>query len=75
MHRYRSPNDGGDGRLRSGIEDDTDTGSSFYVKYNRTLHGKGERKLDTLTIQFLKKNIHYAKNRIEPKLKDEHMRN
>ncbi|XP_026399734.1 DNA replication licensing factor MCM3 homolog 2-like [Papaver somniferum] len=71
MHRYRSPNDGGDGRLRSGIEDDTDTGSSFYVKYNRTLHGKGKRKRDTLTIQFLKKYIHYAKSKIEPKLTDE----
>ncbi|KAI3969715.1 hypothetical protein MKX01_020276 [Papaver californicum] len=68
MHRYRSPNDGGDGRLRSGIEDDTDTGSSFYVKYNRTLHGKGKRKRGTLTIQFLKKYIHYARSRIEPKL-------
>ncbi|KAI3971864.1 hypothetical protein MKW92_052393 [Papaver armeniacum] len=40
MHRYRSPNDGGDGRLRSGIEEDTDTGSSFYVKYNRAFMGK-----------------------------------
>ncbi|MCL7030182.1 hypothetical protein MKW94_000113 [Papaver nudicaule] len=71
MHRYRSPNDGGDGRLRSGIEEDADAGSSFYVKYNRTLHGKGKRKRDTLTIQFLKKYIHYAKSTKEPTLTDE----
>ncbi|KAM1765733.1 hypothetical protein ACFX14_004819 [Malus domestica] len=38
------------------------------------LHGKKTdrgRKRDTLTIKFLKKYIHYAKNRIEPDLTDE----
>lgn len=38
------------------------------------LHGKKTergRKRDTLTIKFLKKYIHYAKNRIQPELTDE----
>lgn len=44
-----------------------------YVKYNRMLHGRNSnrRKKDTLTIQFLKTYIHYAKNRIHPELTDE----
>lgn len=44
-----------------------------YVKYNRMLHGRNSTrsKKDTLTIQFLKTYIHYAKNRIHPELTDE----
>lgn len=46
----------------------------MFVKYNRMLHGKRTQrgqKRDTLTIQFLKKYIHYAKHRIQPELTDE----
>ncbi|KAK9267946.1 hypothetical protein L1049_010383 [Liquidambar formosana] len=78
MHRYRSAIDGGeatlDGISSYGKEDDTDTGSSVFVKYNRMLHGKKTergRKRDTLTSKFLKKYIHYAKHRIQPDLTDE----
>lgn len=44
-----------------------------YVKYNRMLHGKktSRQEKHTLTIQFLKTYIHYAKNRIHPELTDE----
>ncbi|KAL6583884.1 hypothetical protein OROMI_003173 [Orobanche minor] len=51
-------------------------GSSVFVKYNRMIHGRKSdrgRKRDTLTIKFLKKYIHYAKNRIQPELTDEIM--
>ncbi|KAK6917209.1 MCM OB domain [Dillenia turbinata] len=80
MHRYRSTTDGGerglDGSTRYGNEDEADTGSSVFVKYNRMLHGKRTgrgQKQETLTIKFLKKYIHYAKHRIQPKLSDEAM--
>ncbi|XP_073048221.1 DNA replication licensing factor MCM3 homolog 2-like [Primulina eburnea] len=55
-------------------EDNTESGSSVFVKYNRMLHGERSdkgRKNDTLTINFLKKFIHYAKNRIQPELTGE----
>lgn len=78
MHRYRSVMDGGEGGLdgssRYGREDEVDTDASVFVKYNRMLHGKRTQrgqKRDTLTIQFLKKYIHYAKHRIQPELTDE----
>ncbi|KAL7142515.1 hypothetical protein ABFS83_08G128400 [Erythranthe nasuta] len=77
MHRYRSVVDGGtrlDDSLRQEGEDNSENGSSVFVKYNRMLHGKRSdkgRKRDTLTINFLKKYIHYAKNRIQPELTDE----
>ncbi|KAJ1387341.1 P-loop containing nucleoside triphosphate hydrolase [Sesbania bispinosa] len=78
MHRFRSAIDGGeaalDGSSRYGREDEADTDSSVFVKYNRMLHGKKTergRKRDTLTIKFLKKYIHYAKHRIQPELTDE----
>ena len=63
-----------DGGSRYGKDDEADTGSSVFVKYNRMLHGKKTergRKRDTLTIKFLKKYIHYAKHRIQPELTDE----
>lgn len=59
---------------RNEVEDDPEAGSTVFVKYNRMLHGKRSdrnRKRDTLTINFLKKYIHYAKNRIQPELTDE----
>ncbi|KAK2383744.1 Minichromosome maintenance (MCM2/3/5) family protein [Trifolium repens] len=78
MHRFRSAIDGGeaahDGSARYGREEEADTESSVFVKYNRMLHGKKTdrgRKRDTLTINFLKKYIHYAKHRIQPDLTDE----
>ncbi|GAB4828625.1 MCM DNA helicase complex subunit [Ancistrocladus abbreviatus] len=78
MHRYRSALDGGDGLLdgssQHAREDEAETGSSVFVKYNRMLHGKKTergRKRDTLTINFLKKYIHYAKHRVQPELSDE----
>uniref|UniRef100_A0A1D1YJK2 DNA replication licensing factor MCM3 n=1 Tax=Anthurium amnicola TaxID=1678845 RepID=A0A1D1YJK2_9ARAE len=76
MHRYCP--DGGigmlDGSSRYTEEDDGDT--AVFVKYDRMLHGqekkRGRRaKAEKLTIKFLKKYIHYAKNRIQPKLTDE----
>ncbi|KAK9706936.1 hypothetical protein RND81_07G162000 [Saponaria officinalis] len=76
MHRYRSALDGGDGILDGtyGREEEMDAGSSVFVKFNRMLHGKKAhkgRKQDTLTINFLKKYIHYAKHRVQPELSDE----
>ncbi|KAL9232259.1 hypothetical protein vseg_007387 [Gypsophila vaccaria] len=76
MHRYRSALDGGDAILDGsyGREEETDGGSSVFVKFNRMLHGKKVhkgRKQDTLTINFLKKYIHYAKHRVQPELSDE----
>jgi DNA replication licensing factor MCM3 len=65
-----------DGSARYGREEEADTESSVFVKYNRMLHGKKTdrgRKRDTLTINFLKKYIHYAKHRIQPDLTDEVM--
>jgi DNA replicative helicase MCM subunit Mcm2 (Cdc46/Mcm family) len=48
----------------------------FFVKYDRMLHGQDRRrdkkaKQDRLTVKFLKKYIHYAKNLIQPRLTDE----
>ncbi|XP_021763929.1 DNA replication licensing factor MCM3 homolog 2-like [Chenopodium quinoa] len=77
MHRYRSQLDGGDGTLDNsqyGGEEEVDAGSSVFVKFNRMLHGKKAqrgRKQETLTINFLKKYIHYAKHRVQPELSDE----
>lgn len=77
MHQYRSVADGGTNlgdSSRNEVEDDPEAGSTVFVKYNRMLHGKRSdrsRKRDTLTINFLKKYIHYAKNRIQPELTDE----
>ncbi|GFP94919.1 DNA replication licensing factor mcm3 homolog 2 [Phtheirospermum japonicum] len=77
MHRYRTVVDGGmrsDESSRHDGEEDSETGSAVFVKYNRMLHGRKSdkgRKRDTLTINFLKKYIHYAKNRIQPELTDE----
>ncbi|CAA6670084.1 unnamed protein product [Spirodela intermedia] len=77
MHRYCP--DGGigvhDRSSRYAEEDDGDAAAVF-VKYDRVLHGqerkRGKRtKIEKLTIKFLKKYIHYAKNRIQPKLTDE----
>lgn len=67
----------GDGTLDNsqyGEEEEVDAGSSVYVKFNRMLHGKKAqrgRKQETLTINFLKKYIHYAKHRVQPELSDE----
>ncbi|KAJ8549358.1 hypothetical protein K7X08_033065 [Anisodus acutangulus] len=76
MHRYRSQIDGGGSALddNSRYEEQNDKEEMpVYVKYNRMLHGRNSsrRKKDTLTIQFLKTYIHYAKNRIHPELTDE----
>lgn len=63
-----------DGNARYEQENEAETGSTIFVKYNRMLHGRKTdrgRKRDTLTINFLKKYIHYAKNRIQPELTDE----
>ena len=56
-------------------EEDADAAAVF-VKYDRVLHGQERKrgkktKRERLTIKFLKKFIHYAKNRIQPKLTDE----
>lgn len=63
-----------DGSSRYGMDEEADTGSQVFVKYNRMLHGRKSnrgQKRDTLTIKFLKKYIHYAKHRIQPDLTDE----
>ncbi|VVB08139.1 unnamed protein product [Arabis nemorensis] len=75
MHRYKNDRGeaGPDGSLPYAREEDGE--SEVFVKYNRMLHGKkkrrGQTNEKTLTIKFLKKYIHYAKHRIEPKLTDE----
>ncbi|CAL1410524.1 unnamed protein product [Linum trigynum] len=79
MHRYRSAIDAGeaavdDASARYAREEDAETDTSVFVKYNRMLHGKKTdrtRKRDTLSINFLKKYIHYAKHRFQPELTDE----
>lgn len=63
-------------------EEDGEANAAIFVKYDRMLHGQDRRrgkkaKQDRLTIKFLKKYIHYAKNLIQPRLTDEvtvHMR-
>lgn len=57
-------------------EEDGDANAAIFVKYDRMLHGQDRRrgkkaKQDRLTIKFLKKYIHYAKNLIQPRLTDE----
>ena len=53
-------------------DDEGDANSTVFVKYNPMLYGtKTSRKRETLTIDFLKKYIHYAKHRIQPELTDE----
>ncbi|KAG0469240.1 hypothetical protein HPP92_018568 [Vanilla planifolia] len=79
MHRYCAEG-AGIGSFGKGFryteEDDGDVNAPIFVKYDRVLHGH-ERKMgkrnknERLTIKFLKKYIHYAKNRIQPKLTDE----
>ncbi|KAL1193732.1 DNA replication licensing factor MCM3 [Cardamine amara subsp. amara] len=75
MHRYQNDRGvaGSDGSLPYGREEDGE--SEVFVKYNRMLHGernrRGQTKDKTLTIKFLKKYIHYAKNRILPEITDE----
>nr|CAD1826666.1 unnamed protein product [Ananas comosus var. bracteatus] len=79
MHRYCA-DDRGIGSLdktsRYTEEDDGDANAPIFVKYDRVLHGQKRKrgkkdKHEMLTIKFLKKYIHYAKNRIQPKLTDE----
>ncbi|XP_062191035.1 DNA replication licensing factor MCM3-like [Phragmites australis] len=76
MHRYCT-DDGGARSLDKTryTEDDGDANPAIFVKYDRMLHGQDRRgkkaKQDRLTIKFLKKYIHYAKNLIQPKLTDE----
>ncbi|KAH0459614.1 hypothetical protein IEQ34_012428 [Dendrobium chrysotoxum] len=79
MHRYCT-DDGGIGAFEKGAryteEDDGDVNAPIFVKYDRVLHGhekkRGKRqKNERLTIKFLKKYVHYAKNRIQPRLTDE----
>uniref|UniRef100_A0A1J3IFD2 DNA replication licensing factor MCM3 n=1 Tax=Noccaea caerulescens TaxID=107243 RepID=A0A1J3IFD2_NOCCA len=75
MHRYKNDRSeaGPDGSLPYAREEDGV--SEVFVKYNRMLHGKknrrGQTNEKTLTIKFLKKYIHYAKHRIQPELTDE----
>ncbi|CAL9039492.1 DNA replication licensing factor MCM3 [Musa acuminata AAA Group] len=79
MHRYCADGRGVgslDKSSRYTEEDDGDANASAFVKYDRVLHGQEKRrgkrqKHERLTIKFLKKFIHYAKNRIQPKLTDE----
>lgn len=81
MHQYRSVNDRGGAAVGGdsgyGREDEADIDTSVFVKDNK-LYGKQtnrsrRRKQDetTLTINFLKKYIHYAKHRFTPELTDE----
>lgn len=77
MHRYMPTLDKGGAKEEKSMyeeENEDDNNLTVYVKYNRMLHGanKGKSfKRDTLTIKFLKKYIHYAKERIQPCLTDE----
>ncbi|KAM0947007.1 putative DNA helicase [Dioscorea sansibarensis] len=79
MHRYCT-DDGGMRAFSKGSmcaeEDDNEINAPIFVKYDRVLHGQERKrgrkgKNERLTIKFLKKYIHYAKNRIQPKLTDE----
>mmetsp|Transcript_23429 Transcript_23429/g.56067 ORF Transcript_23429/g.56067 Transcript_23429/m.56067 type:complete len:880 (+) Transcript_23429:143-2782(+) len=54
-------------------EEQEDGGSQVYVKYNRLLHGPRRRRGDVreqlpLSKPFMRKYIHYAKERIRPEL-------
>ncbi|KAJ1702395.1 hypothetical protein LUZ63_002174 [Rhynchospora breviuscula] len=80
MHRYCADDRGALGRDRTGRyteeEEEGEANASVFVKYNRVLHGqerkKGRKsKNERLTVKFLKKYIHYAKNMNQPTLNDE----
>ncbi|CAM0955006.1 unnamed protein product [Alopecurus aequalis] len=79
MHRYCADDGGSRSLDKAGYaveEEDGDANAAIFVKYDRMLHGQDRRrgkkaKQDRLTIKFLKKYIHYAKNLIQPKLTDE----
>ncbi|KAG2626819.1 DNA replication licensing factor MCM3 homolog 2-like [Panicum virgatum] len=80
MHRYCTDDGGARSLDKAGYaeEDDGDANANaaIFVKYDRMLHGQDRRrgkkaKQDRLTVKFLKKYIHYAKNLIQPKLTDE----
>ncbi|KAG8094469.1 hypothetical protein GUJ93_ZPchr0012g20337 [Zizania palustris] len=79
MHRYCTDDGGARSLDKTGYaeeEDDGDVNAAIFVKYDRMLHGLDRRrgkkaKQDRLTVKFLKKYIHYAKNLIQPKLTDE----
>ncbi|GAA0185428.1 DNA metabolism protein [Lithospermum erythrorhizon] len=78
MHQFRSATDAGMNGLDSTSnydgDEETEAITTVFVKYNKMLHGKRPdrgRKHEILTINFLKKYIHYAKLRIQPDLTDE----
>ncbi|OQU81624.1 hypothetical protein SORBI_3006G087500 [Sorghum bicolor] len=77
MHRYCTDDGGARSLDKEGYaEEDGDANAAIFVKYDRMLHGQDRRrgkkaKQDRLTVKFLKKYIHYAKNLIQPKLTDE----
>ncbi|VAH20308.1 unnamed protein product [Triticum turgidum subsp. durum] len=78
MHRYCADDGGARSFDKAGYaeEEDGDANAAIFVKYDRMLHGQDRRrgkkaKQDRLTIKFLKKYIHYAKNLIQPRLTDE----
>ncbi|KAK3130785.1 hypothetical protein QOZ80_6BG0498060 [Eleusine coracana subsp. coracana] len=78
MHRYCTDDGGSRSLDKTGYaeEDDGDANAAIFVKYDRMLHGQDRRrgkkaKQDRLTVKFLKKYIHYAKNLIQPRLTDE----
>lgn len=56
-------------------DEEAETGTTVFVKYNRLLHGEKRvtrhSKREKLTSKFLKKYIHYAKSRIMPVLTEE----
>ena len=76
MHAYRRPGeeegapfqDSSD-RPTEEVEDDNERETIVFEKYDKHLFGQadGTRK-ELLSIAFVKKYIHYAKNRIVPKL-------
>ncbi|KAF3329720.1 DNA replication licensing factor MCM3 [Carex littledalei] len=80
MHRYCADDGGALGRERTGRyteeEGEGEANASIFVKYNRVLHGQERKrgrktKNERLTVNFLKKYIHYAKNMNQPTLNDE----
>ncbi|KAL3522675.1 hypothetical protein ACH5RR_015509 [Cinchona calisaya] len=76
MHRFRTTTDvdimASDSSTQYEREDEAETNSTVFVKYNRMLHGrKASCKHEILTIDFLKKYILYAKHRIQPELTNE----
>ncbi|GBG85673.1 hypothetical protein CBR_g40405 [Chara braunii] len=79
MHQYRAPGEDpglppAAGTTREADEEEDESHTLVFVKYNRLLHGEKRTrfgKRDPLTIKFLKKYIHYAKDRYQPRLTDE----